>query len=626
MRANLEVHVASGDSLDVRRFKLHERMSAFFEATAHVVCENASVDFDAIVGQPASFTLGAREGARTFHGLCRDFRLVRVEEEGLTTYELSVVPTLWLLTQRRNHRMFQQVSELEIVIAMLAEWGIEPIVELDAGAYKKRKYRVQYGESDYDFIRRMMEDVGISFFFREVGGETKMVLSDAPQQSAPRDPAIRFADDPSPSPDQEWVTRLEIGQRVRPGRFTVRDHDYRRPPAYPLVASAEGGLAAESRLERFHYEPGAFLFRADRGDDTPHADDRGKARHDEREGATLATRRLAAKRSAAKRVTFETNVFALAPGVVTRIADHPRSDITDGAGFLVLDALSQGEIDDEWTHRVEVVSASLPYHPPPETTKPKVQGVESATVVGPPGEEIHTDEFGRVRVHFHWDRESRMDDNSSCWIHVSQPWGGAGYGGMNLPRIGQEVLVDFLGGDPDRPVIVGRVFTNLQKVPYGLPANKTQSGWKSNSTNRTGGYNEIMFEDSAGRELVRMQAERDRDTLVKRNSSTTIGNDRTITVVRNDTETVRAAQTIEVVDNRQITVHGEQRVVVDHDHVVYTPETYASGAKQHQFVSEEIFVVSAGQGIRLQVGEGSFIQITAEGIVIQAPRVDINPE
>src|SRR5262249_11818611 len=150
--------------------------------------------------------------------------------------------------------------------------------------------------------------------------------------------------------------------------------------------------------------------------------------------------------------------------------------------------------------------------------------------VGPPGEEIHTDEFGRVRVHFHWDRESRMDDESSCWIHVSQPWSGAGYGGVNLPRVGQEVLVDFLGGDPDRPGIVGRVYTNLQRVPYHLPENKTQSGWKSQSTKGTGGYNEIMFEDEAGQELVRVQAEKDLHKLVKNDEEIAIGRNQSVTV------------------------------------------------------------------------------------------------
>src|SRR6185503_1113157 len=148
------------------------------------------------------------------------------------------------------------------------------------------------------------------------------------------------------------------------------------------------------------------------------------------------------------------------------------------------------------------VSADVPYRPELCTPKPVVHGVESATVVGPAGEEIYTDEVGRVRVHCHWDRESGMDEKSSCWVHVSQPWGGAGFGGTNLPRIGQEVIVDFLGGDPDRPIITGRVYTNLQKTPYKLPENKTQSGWKSSSSPSTGGYNELRFEDKKGQEHV----------------------------------------------------------------------------------------------------------------------------
>jgi type VI secretion system secreted protein VgrG len=165
-------------------------------------------------------------------------------------------------------------------------------------------------------------------------------------------------------------------------------------------------------------------------------------------------------------------------------------------------------------------------YPELRTPKPKVSGVESATVVGPAGEEIHTDEFGRVRVHFHWDRESQMDDNSSCWIHVSQPWGGTGFGGSNLPRVGQEVIVDFLGGDPDRPVVVGRVYTNLQKTPYKLPDNKTQSGWKSNSSPaRAATTSSCSRTRRAGKELVRMQAEKDLEQAREERREVKIGID-----------------------------------------------------------------------------------------------------
>ena len=202
------------------------------------------------------------------------------------------------------------------------------------------------------------------------------------------------------------------------------------------------------------------------------------------------------------------------------------------------------------------MSADLAYHPPDKTPKPRTQGVESATVVGPPGEEIHTDEFGRVRVQFHWDREGGFDENSSCWIRVSQPWGGSGYGATSLPRVGQEVLVDFLAGDPDRPVITGRVYTNLQKTPYKLPDNKTQSGWKSNSTGGGGGYNELMFEDARGKELLRMQAERDMDTLVQERL-------RRAPCSPTGTSYVGAEATPERVNAKEaITVTGERSVTV----------------------------------------------------------------
>jgi type VI secretion system secreted protein VgrG len=554
---NLAVTIASGDALDVRDFSVHEAMSSLFTVTLTCVAENPDIDFEAVVGKEASFTLhgrvGGGMGARTWTGICDELHLLAVEEAGLSTYHVRIVPSLWLATQRRNHRMFQQLSELEIVEKILGEWGIEPEKRLTA-TYKKRKYRVQYGESDYAFVSRMLEDAGISFHFTEADGATKLVLSDAPQKNEARAPKIAFIDEPTVA-DKEHVTAVRVGRRVRPGRYTLRDHDYRRPPSYKLMASAAAaGGNVEDRLERFHYTPGAFLFESETLEDSPHADDKGRHRADEGEGEKLAEKRLAAKRGSATTTSFQTNVIDLSPGVVMSMLDHPRRDLGPDERLLVVESSLHGARDQEFVQHVEAQRASVPYRPKLTTKKPRVQGVESATVVGPPGEEIHTDEFGRVRVHFHWDRESKMDDNSSCWIHVSQPWGGAGFGGVNLPRVGQEVLVDFLGGDPDRPVIVGRLYTNVQKVPYKLPANKTQSGWKSNSTNQTGGYNELMFEDAAGNELVRMQAERDMHKLVKHDEQHTVGNNRTRVVHNDESVTIGNDRTKTVKRNEDLTV------------------------------------------------------------------------
>jgi type VI secretion system secreted protein VgrG len=537
----LDVAIASGDALDIRRFHVSERMSKLFEVTIVALSENPDIDFEAAIGQPMRFAIQdgiLPERNRAWTGVCSQVEQLAVEDRGLSTYQITLVPVLWLLTQRRNYRMFQTKTELEIVLQLLQEWGIEP-TQLISGNYKKRKYRVQYGESDFTFICRMLEDAGISFYFDTVEGETKLVLSDGPNRNESR-PPIAFRDEPTDA-DKEHVTEVRVNRRVRPGKYTVRDHDYRRPASYKLIASSGGNLGVvEEKLERFHYTPGAFLFESEKGDPTPNADDKGRYRTDENEAGALAQKRLEAKRAIAKKITFSTNVVDLAPGVTLSFMDHPKSDLEQNKRFLVIEAVLSGAHDSKWTTECEVITADSPYRPAMDTPKPTTRGVESATVVGPQGEEIHTDEFGRVRVHFHWDRESKMDDNSSCWIHVSQPWGGTGFGGSNLPRIGQEVIVDFLGGDPDRPIITGRVYTNLQKTPYKLPDNKTQSGWQSRSSpgGSASNYNEIMFEDKIGQELVRMQAEKDLNKLVKNDEQVKIGHDRTKQIGHDDSHDV----------------------------------------------------------------------------------------
>jgi type VI secretion system secreted protein VgrG len=660
---NQSVTIASGDSLDIREFTVYEAMSSLFNISLTVVSDNPDIDFEAAVGKEASFTLHGRvEGtsrARTWTGICNELHQLRVDEAGLSTYRLQIVPTLWLTAQRRNHRVFQQISQPDIVFKILGEWGIEPVKKL-TGTYKKRKYIVQYGETDFAFMSRMLEDSGISFYFEEEKGETKLVISDSAHTNEVRKPALGFRDDPSVA-DREHVTSVRMGRKVRPGKHTVRDHDYRRPASYKLLASASapsGGV--EEKLERYHYAPGAFLFESDKGDDTPHADDKGKHRTDETEGAAMAQKRLEADRSDAFSASFATNVIDLSPGGVMSMLDHPHSSVGPDKRLLVVESQIDGRRDEELHHHVEVRGTDQPFRPSLTTPKPKVSGVESATVVGSAGEEIHTDEFGRIRVQFHWDREGQMDDNSSCWIHVNQPWGGAGYGGSNLPRVGQEVLVDFLGGDPDRPVVVGRVYTNLQKTPYKLPANKTQSGWKSNSTNNTGGYNEIMMEDQSGGELFRVQAEKDMHGLIKNDKQEVVGRDRTRQVKRNEDVSVGKNRSKQIGENERTVVGQNQSSAVGvnralqvgninstivgntHSVMVSPPgEQGPAGGTGHVITDDKITLITkSGASIVL---DGKTITITADNIVLTgkkgviqtaeagdmvikgAPKVKINP-
>jgi type VI secretion system secreted protein VgrG len=624
MSVNEEVAVASKDGLDVREYSVQQGMNALFAVTVTAVSQNPDIDFEEVIGKDASFTLhgrGADGGKRTWRGICTEFHQSRVDEKGLATYHIRIAPKLWLASQRSNYRIFQVKTELDIAKQILEEWGIDHKAKIES-QYKTRKYRVQYGETDFAFFSRMLEEAGISFYFVDQDDRTTLVLADAPQHGEERLRPIPFRDEPGAA-DKEHVTAARVSRYVRPGKLTLRDYDYRKPAEYALGASATSG-GVEEGLESFHYEPGAFNFGSALGEVTPFADDRGMHRADEEEAHRLAAKRLQAARGDAAIATFRCNVVDLAPGSVLRILDHPQRELGDTKKLLVLQSHISGKTNEEMTHACEVRSADQPYHPPLRQVKPRAHGVENATVVGPPGEEIHTDEFGRVRVQFHWDREGRRDAGSSCWIHVSQPWSGAGYGGTNLPRVGQEVIVDFLGGDPDRPVITGRVYTNLQKTPYPLPEHKTRSGWRSNSSPSYGGYNEIMFEDRAGNELVHMRAQKNMTTQVNNDHMSTIGNNRSTTIQKHETKNVGGSQSNSIQgSNSSMTgkdfmesVLGQFMSTASMDRVLQTSGNSSSQAQNHN--------ISSDQATTLTVGN-SMIHIGPDSIIIQSPKVLLNP-
>ena len=540
----LELSFASGESsLSVRRFAVREGVSTCFTLSVWSRSPNPSIDLESIVGKPASFRVESGfafallGGARLWTGICSYFEQTQVEPTGLSTYFLRIVPSLWLLTQRRNHRIFQHLSIPDIVDKLLAEWSIDPVWKIDRASYPKLEIRIQYGESDYDFLNRLLEEAGIAFTLPDEGARgTKLTLDDRLHESEPREtPPVPYVDNPNQAAEREFVTRVRLGHEVRPGAHTIRDHDFRKP-AYALLGEAPKARAPEDRYEQFHYAPGAFLIETDKHGDTPIADDRGIARHNEKYGDGRADRTLAAERTGKQGVTFDTNVVDLCPGVVFSIDGHAHPD-ADGKKLLVTEMSFEGAVDGEWSLSGHAVPAAAPYRPAQRTPKPRIRNVQSATVVGPAGEEIHTDEFGRVRVQLPWDREGKSDDKSSCWMRVSQGWAGGAYGMMHIPRIGQEVLIAFLDGNPDQPVVVGRVYNQRNPAPYELPERKTRSTWKSDSSPGSGGLNVLLFEDAKDDELVSLQAERNLRRLVKHDEALTVGHDREKQVQRNETDT-----------------------------------------------------------------------------------------
>jgi type VI secretion system secreted protein VgrG len=678
----LDLSFESGESsLSVRRFTVHEAISSLFTVSVWARSKNESIDLEGLVGKGAGLRIVAGYkwalggGARYWTGICSYIEQVHAEPTGLSTYYLRIVPKLWLLTQRKGHRIYQHLSIPDIVDKLLGEWTITPTWDIDRGSYPKLEYKVQYGESDFSFMSRLIEEAGIAFTFPDNDAKGSLLtFSDKLQSGQARSgPPVHFVDNPNQAAEKEFVTHVRIAHEVKPGASTFRDYDFRNP-AFQLFGEATKAPAPEDKYEQYTYDPGAFLIEGAKGGDTPTADDKGVARYEQKYGVDLSQRTLHATRADKRNISFDTNTVDLWPGQIFSMENHPHNELDVGQKLLMAEFSIEGTPGEEWTMsgRALFADAKVPYRPPVKTTKPTVHGMQSAVIVGPSGQEIHTDEFGRVRVQFPWDREGKNDDGSSCWIRVSQGWGGGGYGMMVIPRIGQEVLVGFLAGDPDQPIIVGRVYNATQQTPYKLPQHKTRSTWKSDSSMGSDGFNEIMYEDLKGKELVWQQAQKNQRRLVKNDEVITVGNDRQKLVKANEIETTLADRTevteknrTEITDANRAVMIGQKldklvkgaetrrtigdlqrKVDANEDIVIGQVKKERIGKKSHLIVGEELhekigqkhavevgreihirsgdkIVIEAGADLTIR-GPAGFVRLDSSGVIIKGQLVRIN--
>ena len=564
--AELALSFASGGTgLEVRRFEVRARLSTPFEVRVTARSRRADLDLDELVGRPAAFSLAAgyahAAASQSWSGVCRSAVQVHPEPTGLSTYEVVIVPRLWLLGLRRGHRVFQHLSIPAIVRRVLGEWAIEPLARIDDAAYPALELKLQAGESDLAFVSRLLEEAGITYAFETADGETRVVLDDAPQARDPRAGGpIPVVDAANAEAEREHVTKVRVAEMMRPGAFAVRDHDFRRPE-HVLLGEAPDAAGIEARLERFEYVPSASRVEGGAGgNETPVADVDAVARHEDAALAARASRHLEAARADRLRASFDTNCLDVAPGTVLSLGRHPHPLLGRDHRLLAVETTLRGTVEGEWSSAVEAVSAAVPWRPPRLTPKPRLHGYEVAIVVGAHGEEIHTDEHGRVRVQFPWDREGRLDDRAGTWLRVSHGWAGAGYGWFALPRVGQEVLVAFADGDCDEPFVVGRLHDGRQPVPDALPEHRTRTIWRSDSSVGHGGHNEILFEDLAGEELVHEQAEKNRRRLVKHDETLTTVRDRRRHVDRDETDTTTRDR-VEVTAGLRVETTVRDRVV-----------------------------------------------------------------
>lgn len=627
--------------LDVASFTVHEQMSAPFEVQVTAIAADGTVDLAKLVGSGAAFRFTHHTGDLVWAGICAEATQLQNQPHGAaksSVYRFSIVPALWRTTLRRTSRVFERKTLPEIVSQILDEWKIPHNMEKLKETYRKQDHRVQYNETDFAFITRLLEEAGISYYF-DAGVKsgpgsavTSVIFADAPQTEDPLEGAFPYRETGRHKTfrDAERVVwHVSFGERMAFGKVTIGDHDMRHAMGAKL--SAVAGVEAEKDLvyEDYQYVPGSF-FAVEDGAEEPVADDRGKVRPLEAEGRARVQHELGLLRNAQLHIQLRCSGIDVAPGMVFAVGQrcddhHPNPELAPANKLLVVKRHFSGKTNGVEHTNLALVRADRAHRPARQAAKPRILGVQSALVVGPSNQEIYADEYGRVRVQFHWDREGVYDDESSCWMRVSQGWAGSGFGMIALPRVGQEVLVTFFEGDPDSPVVIGRLFNQTNKVPYPLPANKTKSGWRTESSgggqsSAARGYNEIMFDDALGHESVYVRAERNLSTLVKGSETGDIGKARNANV--GDTDSVQIGPPGKDVQIFQRFVGQTTGFQMRSDNEIVLSTTKASIAMKDDGISiqaSEVGIFRAGQKMHVSAGPGAVVFLWG------GPQVSINP-
>ena len=607
---DLEVGPHAPGELAVVAWQAEEAISRPFELEVEVASstEDPSVDPAALVGQDATLTihLGALD-QRTWNGI-----VARVgawdagSGAGRQRYRLTIVPRVHRLSLIRRSRIFQNLSVPEIVARVLSAAGVAHRLDL-AERYGKRDYCVQYRESDLAFLSRLLEEEGICYFFEHEAAAHTMVLADHPTTHvgiAGGDTLV-FRPPSLMTPTEDAIEQLSIGLEMRPGAVVLRDYSF-KAPALDLSARqvADG---ADDALEVYDY-PGEYVAPA--------------------VGKALARVRLEELRQDADVASGTSRCRRLSAGAVFELAEHPLD--TFNRRYLLRSVRHVGRQPEALPHAAAIAPADayraellcqpaeVPFRPARVTERPIIPGPQTATVVGTAGEEIDPDEHGRVKVQFHWDREGQRDARSSCWIRVSQAWAGPGWGALYLPRIGQEVIVEFLEGDPDRPIITGRVYNGHNPPPVSLPADKTRSTLRSSSSLGGNGSNELAFEDAAGAEKVYLHAQKDLEIHVENDKTQRIGGNEALFVKKDRKKDVSGKQELHVGKDDVSVVDGEQSLRVKLDRHVQVDGSHSetiAGTQTIQVGGNHALTIALGSlenvglGKALNVGGGYAVNV-----------------
>ncbi len=608
--------------LQVLAFSGREAISQPYRFDLELVSEHPDLDLQALLHKPVF--LAFDPAGMGIHGLVH--RIAQGESgKRLTRYRLTLVPQLAYLAHRINQRIFQHLSVPQIVAQVLEEHGIQanayrfqpgPVI------YPPREYCVQYDETDLHFIQRLCEEEGIHYHFEHSTAGHALVFGDDQTSFARLGQPTAYLQDNGMTADEPVIKRFAVRVATRTSRVSRRDYDFEQPRLLMEAAyRAEPAQASNSQpdLEDYDY-PGRFTERA-----------RGKH---------LSQRALERHRSDCRLAEGSSDQPSLVSGHLLEISDHPRREWNDL--WLLTEVLHEGKqpqvLEESITNNVDTgdgfaqgyrnrFSATpwdIPFRPPLNHPKPKVLGNQTAVVTGPAGEEIHCDEYGRVRVQFHWDREGQADDKTSCWLRVSSSWAGDRYGGIAIPRVGMEVLVTFLEGDPDQPLVTGCLYHKEHQVPYDLPANKTRTVFKTLSSPGGGGYNELRIEDRKGAEQIYLHAQRDWDENIEHDQKIRVGHERHDTVEANSYSEFRAEEHLTVAGDRKVEVKPDDHLTVGQtQHIKLGTAHLTKAGREIHLKAGQKMVIEASIELTLKAG-GSFIKLDPGGITVSGPQARIN--
>jgi type VI secretion system secreted protein VgrG len=532
-----------------------EQLGGLFEYRLEMESTDEKVKFEDILGQSVTVRLTLHnDKERFFNGYVTRFSQVEAEPDK-SRYSAVVRPWLWFLTRTSDCRIFQEMTVPEVIEKVFADHDYAAFENKLSGSYRKWVYCVQYRETDFNFVSRLMEQEGIYYYFKHDKDKHTLILADAysSHEAIPGYEEVPyFPPTANVVRDSDFFTSWSASQEVQPGAYTLTDFDFEKPKADLAVKSTASRKHDKAKLEIYDF-PGEYLESGD--------------------GEQYVKTRLEEFQAQHELVNGAGNVRGLYSGGLFKLTKYPRDD--RNREYLVVSAShrlqgmayasSAESAADQYTGSIVAMDSKQPYRPMRHTAKPTIQGPQTAMVVGKAGEEIWTDKYGRVKIQFHWDREGKEDENSSCWVRVAQVWAGKTWGGMQIPRIGQEVIVEFLEGDPDRPIITGRVYNADAMPPYALPDNQTQSGIKTRSTKGGTGenFNEIRFEDKKGEEELYIHAEKNHTNITENDRNEDVGANRSLKVGGNLKEEIKGNKESTVDTDHTEHIKGHDKVTVD---------------------------------------------------------------